>query len=144
MFATTATSQKHPGAFDPMTDCVFEHQKKKRKAARHKISKISLMVVRSIQDGVPKAANRDKLIEEGRMIMVDLTRQMQSSQVRAVFLNAVKGLNIKAYQVLDVVGQKLAVSKNQHPDGDCVIENTSRRKGNMLYVMDSALLGVCC
>ena len=43
------------------------------------------------------------------MITVDLTRQMQLGQVRAVFLNAVKGLNIKAYQILDVVGQKLAI-----------------------------------
>ena len=142
MFATTSTVQKRPIPFDPTADCVFEQQKKKKKAARNKISKISIMVVRNIQDGVPKAANKDKLIEEGRMIKVDLTRQMQSGQVRAVFLNAVKGLNIKAYQVLDVVGQKLAVSKNQHPDGDTVIENASRRKGNMLYVMDSTLLGV--
>ena len=104
MFATTATVQKRPSAFDPTADCVFEQQKKKKKAARNKISKISIMVVRNIQDGVPKAANKDKLIEEGRMIKVDLTRQMQPGHVRAVFLNAVKGLNIKAYQVLDVAG----------------------------------------
>ena len=143
MFDTPATVQKRPSAFDPTADCVFEQQKKKKKAARNKISKISIMVVRNIQDGVPKAANKDKLIEEGRMIKVDLTRQMQPGHVRAVFLNAVKGLNIKAYQVLDVVGQKLAVSKNQDPDGDTIIKNASRRKGNMLYVMDSTFLEVC-
>ena len=143
MFSTTATAQKRLSTFDPTADCVFEHQKKKKKAARNKISKISVMVVHRIADGVPKAAYKERLIAEGRLVKVELTRQMQPGQVKALFLNAIKGLNIEAYKVLDVVGQKLVVSKNQDPDGDTIIENSSRRRGNMLYVVDSALLGVC-
>ena len=51
MFATTSTVQKRPIPFHPTADCVFEQQKKK-KAARNKISKISIMVVRNVQEGV--------------------------------------------------------------------------------------------
>ena len=64
---------------------VFE---KKKKAARNKISKINVMVVHSISDGVPKVTNKERLIGEGRLVKVDLTRQMQLGQVKAVFLNA--------------------------------------------------------
>ena len=43
MFATTATVQKCPSVFIPTADSVFEQ--KKKKAAKNKTSKISIMVV---------------------------------------------------------------------------------------------------
>ena len=50
-----------------------------------------------------------------------------------MFLNALK---VKAYKLLDVFGQKLGIATNQDPDGDNIVESTSKRKGNMLYVTE--------
>ena len=45
--------------------------------------------------------------------------------------------------MLDVVGQKLALADNQDPDGDNIVEQTSKRKGNMLYVIEADATKVC-
>ena len=133
MFSSTATAQKRPSpAFDPTADCVFEHQKKK-KGARNKTSKITLVLIHDIKAGIPRGAVKDKLLEEGRMMKVDIARHMRPTQVWTVFLNALK---VKAYKLLDVFGQKLGVASNQDPDGDDIVESASKKKGNMLYVTE--------
>ena len=65
---------------------------------------------------------------------VDIARYMRPTQVQAVFLNTLK---VKAYQLLDVFGQKLGVASNQDPDGNEIVENTSKRKGNTLHVIEA-------
>ena len=108
-------------------------KKKKKKCARTKVSKITLVVLHDFKDSVPRGTIKDKLIEEGRMI----NKQMGPGRVRALFSNALIGLNIKAYSLLDVVGHKITVAENQDPDGDKVVENTSKRKGSMLYLIEA-------
>ena len=90
---------------------MFEHQKKK-KGARNKTSKITLVLIRDMKAGIPRGAVKVKLLEDSRMMKVDIARYMRPTQVRAVLLNALK---VKAYKLLDVFGQELGVASNQDP-----------------------------
>ena len=132
MFATTSTIQKCPILFDPTADCVCEQQKKK--AARNNIS---IMVVHNIQDGVPKAANKLKRGEWLRLTLQDKCNQVKWEQCSWMLLKASISKHIKFLTLLGRNWLSLRINILM-----VTLWLKTQAKGNMLYVMDSTLLGV--
>ena len=137
--STSVPRKRCSTAFDPMQDCVFLSEKKKKKAARKKPTRISIIVVKDIGRGVPRGNYKQQLVREERVVKAEVHRAMKWDQVKSTILTAITHLNITDFKVLECVnGQKLVEAENASPDGNAIVESTSRRKGATLYISQVA------
>lgn len=66
LFPSSSSTPKHPrlsNVFDPTLQCVAFHQKQKKKAARIKATKVTVMLVNSNANSVPRGKHRKALLE---------------------------------------------------------------------------------
>ena len=137
MFPSSSGSKKRTStAFDPTDDCVFLDQKRKKKAARSKMTKISIFVLEDHSRGVPRGAARKRMIDNHRVVKVDIQRNMSPKQVKSLILREIEHLDIDTYTILECVGSRLIEAVNQMPNGDDLIEDAVKRKGAVVYICD--------
>ena len=103
--SSTSVPRKHCStAFDPMQDCVFLSEKKKKKAARNKPTRNFIIVGR----GVSRGNYKQQLVREERMVKAEVHRAMKWDRVKSTVLTAITHLNVTDFKVLECVnGQKL-------------------------------------
>lgn len=122
-------------AFDPLEECVFSHQQKRKKAAQDKSVQITVFVVKADTKCVPRGALRKRWIERKHLVRVELKRSFSSSAVRDTIAKETAHLKISnTFTLLECVGQRLVIASNQQPNGDAIIEDAQKRKGAVLYI----------
>ncbi len=133
--SSSAPRKRASSAFDPLEECVFSREQKKKKGARIKSVQVSVFVVNGDTKCVPRGAWRRKLIERKHLVRVELRRNMSQSQVRSTISNDIAHLDIsREFTLLECVGHRLVVASNQQPTGDGIIEQVLKRKGAVLYI----------
>ena len=133
--SSSAPRKRNSLAFDPLDECVFSQEQKKRNGARMKTVQVCVFVVEDYTKGVPRGTARKKLIDNQHLVKVELRRNMTPSQIRATILKEVSHLGISnAFTMLECNGHRLVVAADQQPTGDNVIEIALKRKGAIFYI----------
>ena len=135
--STSVPRKRSCSAFDPLNDCIFSQEQKRKKGARVKPVQISVFVANPGTTCVPRGAWRKELIEQKHLVRLELKRNMSSSEVRVAISNGITHLNVSQnFIFLECAGHQLKISSNQQLNGDDVIESAFKRKGAVLYVSD--------
>ena len=130
----TTSSKRIPLTFDPSRDCVFASQKKKKKSARIKPSKLTLVLLTGKESTIPRGRHRKLLETRGRIVKVEFSREMSTQEVKNRIISTFRqqeDFNV-AYRIL-CQGQdgKLSSSPVQSPNGDMFVENALKHRGNV-------------
>lgn len=123
--------QKRPSSvFDPLSECVAESQKRKKKSANQRLKprNVTVVVLEKYVPRVPQRAARKKLNDADRIKKVELRRNMSIPQVKASITRAFQHLpNFSRYTML-VANQSgyLAVAPHQPLDGNSIIDQVGQ------------------
>ena len=147
LFPASGPSRKRSYTFDPTSQCVAaDQQRKKKKAIRNRVSKVTILQVNNVARGIPKGKYRRELKKDGQEVVVKLKRNMSAREVKN---SLIRGTKLSNYQILapSQVG-KLVYAENQDPTGDEVIENITKRKFPMYisekeHVISMAIRVLC-
>lgn len=124
--SSSAPRKRNSSAFDPLDECVFSQEQKKRRGARMKTVQVCVFV-EDYTKGVPHGAARKKMIDNKHLVKVELCRNMTPSQIRATILKEVSHLGISSmFTMLECNDNCLVVAADQQPTGDNVIESAER------------------
>ena len=138
LFPSSSSLPKRPRlseAFDPTHPCVALQQKNKKKAARAKPSKISVIVVQDASKGIPKGQYRKNLQQSKCIDKVELTRSMSASQVKNAIITLFSHLPLKAFTYLVLTDKStLSINPDQEQDGDKIITTFHSTRGT-LYLL---------
>lgn len=138
LFPSSSSLPKRPRlseAFDPTHPCIALQQKNKKKAARIKPSKISVIVVQDTSKGIPKGKYRKNLQKSECIGKVELTRSMSASQVKNAIIRSFSHLPLEAFTYLvHTEKSTLSINPDQDQDGDKIITTFHSTKGT-LYLL---------
>lgn len=148
LFPSSSSAPKRPklSAFDPSQPCVALPQKKKKKAARCKPSKVTVVLVEDYGKGVPRGKYRTILQKSGRIAKLEFTRTMSSRQVQSVIARGFKQLSLSGVTFLKCSEESttcLVPDTCQDKDGVSLIDDAQSRKG-IVYATDSTVVLVSC
>lgn len=135
--ASSSTPRKRPSTFDPTRECVALAQKKKKKAARVKPSKLTIIALREqdVKRGVPRGKYRQSLATEDRVQKLEFHRNMTPLEVQNILIRGFQSIKLGQYRVLTVDSTGLLVDNdNQSPGGDALISDAQKRK--CVYICD--------
>ena len=126
LYPPTCTPKSIPlkRKFDPSEVSFAEKQKKKKKAAVVKPKTITFVVMNQQQSTVPKGRARKKLLAEGRIKKLAITRSMSVQSIRKCIKEAFSELKLSVSMVFMCTGTDniLEVFAKQDLDGSEVIE----------------------
>ena len=116
LFSSSSTQKReNPDMFDPTAECVATlSQKKKKKSIRFRSTKITVLMV-DPNKAVPRGKSRRKLEDEGYEEIIEIKRNMSSSNIQNAISTAFGTLN---YRILCVQDGKFIANTNQRPTGD--------------------------
>ena len=123
--------KKRPSSvFDPLSECVAESQKRKKKSVnqRMKPRNVTVVVLEKYASRVPQRAARKKLNDADRIKKVELRRNMSVPQVKAAITHAFEHLpNISGYTLL-IANQSgfLTLAPHQALDGNSIIDQVGQ------------------
>ena len=132
----SSSAPKRPrlsSAFDPTQPCVALQQQQKKKAARCKPSKVTVMYLHDTQICPPKGKHKKELQSTGRHKKLEFTRYMSSVQVKSVIKRGFKEVSLESFTYLVVDGSTLTLDPVQDQDGDMLITSAAAKKG-ILYI----------
>ena len=138
LFPSSSSLPKRPRlseAFDPTQPCIALQQKSKKKAARVKPSKVSVVVVQDVSKGVPKGKYYKELKQSECVGKVELTRVMSVTQVKSAITRTFSHLPLEAFTYLECTNKViLSINPDQNQDGNKIITSSQTSKGP-LYVL---------
>lgn len=136
--STQSASNKRPlqsPAFDPTAACVALPAKRKKKAfggSRVKPSNVTVVMLPKFCYSIPRGKKRKALQEQGRVQVVQFSRNMTPEEVQAAIRSGFEHLELHVFTYLQCSPQgALSVSLIQELDG----ESAASRKGS-LYVCE--------
>ena len=121
--------------FDPTADCAFSNEKKKKKAARTRGTMINFVLLHDFEKGLPRKEARKQLMEGNCAKKIEIFRTMSAGEVKTKVLREFTTISTISYLQLNG-GVHMAVSSQQHLDGNEVITNAKKRNGNIVYITD--------
>ena len=109
------------------------NKKKKKKAARCKANKVTVVAVKDETKGVPKGKYRTELKREKCIEKLEFTRNMSALQVRNVVTRGFQHIPLMSFNYLTCgeSGQSLILASEQEQDGSIVVSDAQSRKGIM-------------
>ena len=126
LFPSSSSTPKHPrlsNVFDPTLQCVAFHQKQKKKAARIKATKVTVMLVNSNANSVPRGKHRKALLDNKSIEKLEVYRTMSSADVRDAILGAFGHRNLKHFVYLCVdPTHRFTLDSVQDKDGNCIAD----------------------
>ncbi|KAF3980805.1 MAG: hypothetical protein HFP76_00190 [Methylococcales symbiont of Iophon sp. n. MRB-2018] len=145
--SSQASLPKLAANFDPGSDCVFAEQKKRKKSARVKPSKLNLAFLRArrVPTTIPRGKHRKDLVTNGRIRKVDFTREMSAQVVKNTIITAFSELQDfnSSYNILSQSQDgRLTLADNQYPSGVQFVDKALKHRGNVyLTCMEEVQVG---
>ena len=136
--SSSAPKRPRLSAFDPTRPCVALPQKQKKKAARSKPSKVSVILVQDCTKGVPKGNYRKQLQKLGRIAKLEFVRTMSAREVQSAIYRGFHHLSPSGVTFLKCGNGNLVPDTCQVKDGASLIETSQARKG-IIYATDSTV-----
>ena len=139
IFPATSSSKLHvPTAFNPNEECVFSSQKKRKKVARIKPSRLSLTLITGKESSIPRGKHRKSLETRGRIKKVEFTREVSAQAVKnkivATFREQEDFQSLAYRHLCQSQDGKLSTADNQFPSGKDFVENALKHRGNVYLV----------
>lgn len=137
--ASTPAPVQRKRVFDPTADCVFTSEKKKKKAARCRGTMVNFVLLRDFEKGLPRKEARKQLMEGNCAKKIEIFRTMSADEVKTKVLQEFTTISTISYLQLNG-GVRMAISSQQHLDGNEVITSAKKRNGNVVYITDQTLV----
>ena len=128
--------------FDPTADCVFTSEKKKKKVVRSWGTMVNFALLNNFERGLPRKEARKQLMEGNCAKQIEIFRTMSADEIKAKVLCEFATISMICY--LQLNGVHMAISSQQHLDGNEVITNAKKRNGNVVYIINRILVYYIC
>ena len=147
VFQVSSSSSKLPSTFDPTRECVFAEQKRKKKCARVKPSKLTLTLLTSKESSIPRGKHRKALETKGRIQKVEFSRDMSAATVKNLIIRAFchqEDFNFTYRLLCQSQDGKLSTNSVQFPSGDQFVEGALKHRGNVYLVPVDEVCVLAC
>ena len=133
-----SSSPKVPSTFDPNRECIFTIQKRQKKTARIRSSKITLvLLICGTEWAIPRGKQRKFLELQKRIQKVEFYRRMKFRDVQrkimAAFCNVEDFDGVFSFLAQQQDG-RLSLAEEQTPSGNLLIDTASKHRGNVYLV----------
>lgn len=96
LFAASSTPRKHLNTFDPTRECVALAQKKKKKAARVKPNKLTIIALQEqdVKRRIPRGKYMQSLATEDRVQKLEFHRNMTPLEVQNILIRGFQSIQL--------------------------------------------------
>ena len=96
---------------------------------------INFVLLHDFEKGLPRKEARKQLMEGNCAKKIEIFRTMSAGEVKTKVLREFTTISTISYLQLNG-GVHMAISSQQHLDGNEVITNAKKRNGNIVYITD--------